>query len=360
MLYAFILGKNKELSKEELACYFHSNDIDFKIEDEGSDFLIIDSDNIDAKMISYLGGTLKIGKIYPLDEIEKMNLGSLFGISLYDVPTSFRREIGMKIKRKMKERGIKAKFFQTRKSKLTAVEILKKNLVGKEILIMKSKKTYFAVTESVYDPFLYKDLDVGRPKHRGLYSMPIRLTNIMINLAKLKKGDKMLDPFCGYGTILQTGLMDGLDVYGSDIDEDCIMSSEENLKWLREKYKVKGDRFLKKIDVIDIDKEFEKEKFDAIVSESYLGPPLRKSVSDEEAENVISNLTVFYERAFEKLSAVLKKGGRMVIALPIIRTKKNIFKMNMKSENLRLLRKFEDIYPKHITGREIFVFEKTT
>ena len=345
-MYAFILGKNKELSKEELICYFETNNIKYKIVNEGKDFLIIDT-QIDTKIINDLGGTLKIGKVIPLEDIR---LEGTYGISLHGVPS----HILFKVKKKIKENN-DAKLFKTKKDQLTAVEVIKKELIGKEVLVLKSKKTYYAITESVYDPFEYKKLDVERPNQRGMLSIPIRLSKIMINLAKLKKGDTVLDPFCGYGTILQSALLSGINAYGSDKDEDCTESAELNIEWLKEQYKIKAKHNLETKDVLELEI---KNKFDAIVTESYLGPPLRKSVTEERAQEIIDDLNKFYTEVLEKLSHVLKKGKRIIIILPIIRTRNKTFRMNIKPEKLKLVKTIKDIHPKHITGREIFIFEK--
>ncbi len=345
-MYAFILGKNKELSKEELSCYFETNKIKYDIINEGKDFLIIDT-KIDPKIIDNLGGTLKIGIVTPLEDIR---LTGTYGISLHGVPS----HTVFKVKKKIKENN-NAKLFLTRKDQLTAVEILMKELIGKEILVLRSKKTYYAITQSVYDPFEYKKLDMERPNQRGMLSIPIRLSKIMINLAKLKKGDTMLDPFCGYGTILQSALLSGINVHGSDKDEDCTESAELNIEWLKEQYKIKAKHKFKILDVLELETN---EKFDAIVTESYLGPPLRKSVTEEQAQEIIDELNILYEKALEKLSTVLKKGKRIIIILPIIRTRNKTFRMNIEPKDLTLVKTIKDVHPKHITGREIFIFQK--
>ena len=258
-----------------------------------------------------------------------------------------------KVKKKIKEKN-SAKLFKTKKDQLTVVEVIKKELIGKEVLVLKSKKTYYAITESVYDPFEYKKLDVERPNQRGMLSIPIRLTKIMINLAKLKKGDTILDPFCGYGTILQSALLSDINAHGSDKDEDCVESSKLNIEWLEEEYEIKAKHKIETLDVLELNK---KEKYDAIVTEAYLGPPLQKSVTEEDAQKIIDELNEFYEKALERLSTALKKGKRLIIILPIIRTRNKTFKTDVKTD-LKFIKKIADIHPKHITGREIFIFEK--
>ena len=87
-MYAFVVGSNKVLSREELSCYFETHKIKYEIVDEGKDFLIIDA-KINPKIVNDLGGTIKIGEITSLDEIQPEGT---YGISLHGVPgnTAFK------------------------------------------------------------------------------------------------------------------------------------------------------------------------------------------------------------------------------------------------------------------------------
>ena len=90
-------------------------------------------------------------------------LDGWFDVSVYGMPANYRLKIANKIKAYNKKMGSKVKFFQTRKRVLTAVEIIKKNLFGKEIIAAKGKKFYLGLTFSVYNPFEFKKMDIGRP-----------------------------------------------------------------------------------------------------------------------------------------------------------------------------------------------------
>jgi tRNA (guanine10-N2)-dimethyltransferase len=133
-----------------------------------------------------------------------------------------------------------------------------------------------------------KNLPVSYP-----ITMHPRLVRFMINLARVKEGAKILDPFCGTGSILlEAGLM-GMDIYGSDIDEKMINASRINL----EKFGIKAKLEVKDVGEIS-------ENYDAVVTD----PPYGRS-SSSKGEKIYE----LYERAFEKFSEIAPK---VVIALP--------------------------------------------
>ena len=124
-------------------------------------------------------------------------------------------------------------------------------------------------------------------------TMHPRLARAMINLARVKKGAKILDPFCGTGIILIEGGLMGMTLYGSDIDRRMIEASEINLR----KFGLSAS--LKVEDVGDV-----KGRYDAIITD----PPYGRS-SSTRGERIYQ----LYERAFEQFSHLTSK---VVIALP--------------------------------------------
>lgn len=136
------------------------------------------------------------------------------------------------------------------------------------------------------------------------FSKPISLhpkfTRALINLTGVKESQTLLDPFCGTGGILlEAGLM-GVKIYGSDIDEEMISGTEQNLKHFGVE-----DFEIKLCDVSDIASNFE--AVDAIATD----PPYGRSASTRK-EDIHS----LYKRAFKAFSDVLKPGGRLAIVLP--------------------------------------------
>jgi tRNA (guanine10-N2)-dimethyltransferase len=135
------------------------------------------------------------------------------------------------------------------------------------------------------------------------FSSPIsihpRLARALINLTAKSAGCRILDPFCGTGTLLIEAAMMGMEVFGSDLAEKMVSGSRSNLEKLRLKAQ------LRQLDVGKIS-EFGM-KFDAIVTD----PPYGRSSSTN--KEPISEL---YSRALECFAENLVDGGRVGIIVP--------------------------------------------
>lgn len=92
-------------------------------------------------------------------------------------------------------------------------------------------KPYFCRVRGVVDRHAFEQ---RRPSVRP-YATPTtlhpRLARALVNLAEVKKGDVVLDPFCGTGGILiEAGLL-GIKVRGIDIKHEVMNGCERNLAW---------------------------------------------------------------------------------------------------------------------------------
>lgn len=131
-------------------------------------------------------------------------------------------------------------------------------------------------------------------------SLHPKLARALVNLSSIKKGETMLDPFCGTGGIvLEAGLI-GANVIGSDIEEKMINGCKKTLEF----YEVKEHRLFCS-DIGDIHK-FINNYVDAVVTDLPYG---RSTTTKGE------DIQRLYSRAFENISKVLKKGGLAVIGL---------------------------------------------
>ncbi|HHE04736.1 MAG TPA: methyltransferase domain-containing protein, partial [candidate division WOR-3 bacterium] len=142
-----------------------------------------------------------------------------------------------------------------------------------------------------------------RPGERP-FSLPIsmepRVARAMVNMARLREGQRLLDPFCGTGGILiEAGLM-GIKVFGSDIDERMVKGTIINLEF----YGIKPEKIVK-CDIREIHEYFD--NIDGIVCD----PPYGRSAS-----TFGENSTRLYEDSFKAFKRVLKPGGYAVISFP--------------------------------------------
>ncbi|MEM3794383.1 MAG: DNA methyltransferase, partial [Thermoprotei archaeon] len=166
----------------------------------------------------------------------------------------------------------------------------------------------------------FRERDLARPYKNPLISMPPWLARSMINMASPSLGAKLLDPFCGTGTILIEAVDSGLNAYGVDLDPHNVNGSRENLNWFQIKKK-KATSLVILADSRHLDEHFPEDYFDLAVTEPPFGPPFNKSVKINEVRAIASRLSELYIRVFNSLSKVLKKGGVVVFTLPSWRLK---------------------------------------
>jgi len=78
-----------------------------------------------------------------------------------------------------------------------------------------------------------KDFQLRRPRARVYFhptALNPKLSRLFVNLSRVKKGDLMLDPFCGTGGILIEAAMIGVNCLGSDVDRDMVKGALLNLR----------------------------------------------------------------------------------------------------------------------------------
>jgi len=364
----FVSGKNWILSLAELAAYFTTRKIKFKIEYFSREFFTFTFEEaFDASAISDLGGTIKIGEAKTtlstetvkeaflqknklaqkqivqclsssgiLDGVTKAPEKALFGVSVYFTDNAYsshsgrmQRFIGSTIKDELVNRGKRANFIgysQDRKqAQLSHVEVLKKKLVEtqSEVLFCIGKKTtWIASTVAVHNPFEFQKRDIYKPNQRKIFAMPPRLARIMVNLSSCKNEKVLLDPFCGVGTILQEALLEKAVVVGMDVNSWCVKAAEENLEWLSREYELAAADFrVVQGDVSKMTQKIGVENVDCIVSEPDLGPALRDIPTIAYAEKIIEKLKPLFYGFVEQAYASLKLKGLLVLVTPYIGTR---------------------------------------
>lgn len=91
-------------------------------------------------------------------------------------------------------------------------------------LIFTDEENFFGFSNNMEMPY--------RPKKavKHHHELDWKLTRAMINLARIKEGQTVCDPFCGTGsTLLEAGSM-GINAVGIDFDKRMCQISEENLR----------------------------------------------------------------------------------------------------------------------------------
>jgi len=189
----------------------------------------------------------------------------------------------------------------------------------------KSWEVALSKTIAVQDIESYSARDYGRPRREArIGMMPPKLAQIMINLAQIREGQAILDPFCGIGTILQEALLNDYRIIGSDANGEQVENSKENLKWLSTKYIIKyPDYKIFQSDVGRIMQKIKPNSIDAIVTESMLGPAYKKAPLPMEIKQNYNNLEKMHLRLFQIAKLALRKKARMVITFPVYKIRQN-------------------------------------
>src|SRR5690606_12880834 len=119
-----------------------------------------------------------------------------------------------------------------------------------------------------------------------------------------------------------------------------------------------------KLDVKDLSIKFKANSIDAIVTEPFLGPPVRGNESQTQVEKTIAMLESLYLSAFVQFAKVLVKGGKVVMVFPIYNLRNIQTKLDILSQIEKLgfvkLNKEELVYYREnqFVRRSIMIFEK--
>ena len=162
-------------------------------------------------------------------------------------------------------------------------------------LIKVGDKVAISFGKNETDDFRKRDTN-KRPFFHPLALNP-KLARLFLNLARLREGDKVLDPFCGSGSILIEATLMGMEAIGGDRDHNMLWGCAKNMAF----YGVKAETFGG--DATDI----KLKKLDAIVTD----PPYAKS-----SKVFSKDLQTLYDGFLKSAFKAIKPGGHLVLAVP--------------------------------------------
>lgn len=376
MQYLFALGKHNNLSQAEIQSLLFRLKINYQLLFSQNHIIGIDSQENLAKLIDQLGGTIKIGKILKtidsLPTADKLNKFLIcpqnkkfsFGISTYNFNYNKILKLGLEIKKLQKKDNIKSRFVSSQQNPLSSVIVKKNNLLGRhgaELIIAKINNKYvIGKTLTIQDFAKYSKIDYGRPAYDKIAGMlPPKVAQIMVNLAKQNIKAKILDPFCGSGTILQMAAWLGYkNLIGCDKNHQAISNCQTNLTWLANEFDLDFHLQLFEQNVTNLSKQINANSIDAIISEPYLGPPLHGSESLLKIQKNIKILTQIYQLAFAEFKKVLKPDGKIIIIIPEFNIKGKSYQINVNkliNKKFKLLDSYHYSRPGQKVARNILV-----
>jgi tRNA G10 N-methylase Trm11 len=169
--------------------------------------------------------------------------------------------------------------------------------------------------------------DIASIRHRALakpaphsdISLSPRLAQLLVNLSGLSPGQVLLDPFCGSGTILAEGLWKSLVCIGLDSKPSRVRDAGKNLGWSK-RNGGRGSFALGVGDARDLQEVMGYEKADGVVTEPLLLPRFDYTPNTQAASALLESAGDTYADALSSTARVLRRGARVVVVVPVLRT----------------------------------------
>lgn len=289
--------------------------------------------------LARLGGTVKLAKMltvlpttdwraigkYLADHLPEhlayLPEGKLkLGLSVYGLPVTPQQlfRTGLELKKICRQAGRSVRLVPNTEPSLNSAQVAHNQLTGplgwELVFIKNGRSTWLVQTTAVQDVDDYARRDYGRPKRDAFVGMlPPKLAQIMLNLAQVQPGQRILDPFCGTGVVLQEAALAGCKVYGTDIAARMIDYSRENLNWLASIYNLKIETLLEVGDATD---HRWQSPITSVVGEVYLGQPLSGLPKPQKLAEIIQTCNTITEKFLKNLRPQLAAGTRLCLALP--------------------------------------------
>ena len=300
MKYLFELSKDHDLLPQaEVFSCLKAEQVDYKLVYSDKDIIVIDS-------------PASVKKIKTISE----RLSSVFFIDnfLFSCQPTSKKIRNLALKNNISEKGSMAVKYKNRSKNIASksiVEILadvytkdkEVNLEDPDIEIrafITNSKVYVGIKLFKTNRTQFEDRKVQFRPYFSPISLHPKIARILVNLSLIKKGEILLDPFCGTGGILLEAGLIGAKVVGSDIENKMIEGCKKTLDY----YKIKNYDLLQ-LDVGDIAKNLD--CVDAIVTDF----PYGKSTTTKGED-----MNKLYNRAFGSMAKVLKKNAILIAGLP--------------------------------------------
>lgn len=341
----FVLGREPLISAAELLSVFSPTTI---IAPTIASGLLFSYEPVKPEeMMAKLGGTVKIAETVLWEVTEKELLEYLtanlqqqsgkiiFGLSWHGAGAPQVRgtvkQLGFKIKKTLEAGGRSARLIIKDEATLSSATVTAQKLLtrGAEYLIYQADGKFSVARTVAVQPFAeWSERDYGRPGRDDVSGMlPPKLARMLINISGLLLDAELLDPFCGSGTILTEALTSGhRNLTGCDLADQAIADTQKNINWIKKNlpattYNLQLTLF--QADVRDLAKKISAHSIAGIVTEPYLGPPLKGNETPAVIQTNCAELTELYAVAFQNFSRVLAPRGVVVIVIPqfILRNK---------------------------------------
>ncbi len=257
-------------------------------------------------------------------------------------------------------------------------EVYAREIISRKItdfVIIRAGGRYLVgVTAYIPDAAEFRERSNERPVVSSQISISSRLAKVLVNLGGLSKGQMVLDPFCGSGTILAEAMLAGVNCVGVDKNPTRIENAKRNLEWVSStSNRHVGSYSLSVKNAMDPRPLLEGGVLaDAVVTEPILLPRIDYPPRLDKGKKMIRNASRLYSESLYSIAASVRVGGRVVIVAPSLRTAEkkdvSVTLQDLDEIGLKTFRppKFSLDYPVHIghentkwIRRLVYVFEHT-
>lgn len=202
-------------------------------------------------------------------------------------------ESALKVSTSAISRKVGAVLARNRRVDLDKPEVLLRILI--------SDRLHFLRVKEEVDRRQFDARKVGERPFFSPISLHPRLARALVNLTRVRRGEILLDPFCGTGGILIEASLIGVKVLGSDVSPVMIKGCERNLRHFRAPFER-----LEVVDVGDILETFG--RVHAIATD----PPYGRAASTRR-----EGVHHLYRRAMIAMRDALISGGWLALVQPL-------------------------------------------
>ncbi len=301
--FFFLSGEHKSLPAAEALAVLEALGLDFRVEDAFEHVLVLEIDGSREELIE-AGERLALS--HCICEFAG-SCGTDRG-AILDLVSSIDINLGESYAVRVRRVGKRSRDLNTGSLEAEIGRVLSNR--GARVDLEDPETTVYGVLGErfVYGRRLF-EVDRGsfegrRPHLRPYFhpsSMLPRLARAVVNLTRIKKGGKLMDPFCGTGGFLIEAGLVGASVFGADIDPEMISGCRKNLQHVGI-----DDFAIMQRDFRELAGDYEA-CFDAVVTD----PPYGKSSTTKGL-----SLEELYGGAFQLFKAILKPGGHACVVGP--------------------------------------------
>lgn len=174
-------------------------------------------------------------------------------------------------------------------------------------------------TAWVPDSVPMRQTGTRRPVPHPDIALSPRLARTLVNIAGLRPGQTILDPFCGAGTILIEAYAKSLRCLGLDSSASRVQQARENLRWSVGGVTDRGYD-IRKGDARETSRLLRGTRVDAVVTEPLLLPRLDARPKTSTARAMIEQSAEIYNDALASMAESIHPDGRIVVVVPVVQT----------------------------------------